>query len=510
MFLDLRKKNAKTANQNQSNKPFSSQISSKIVENSSAIKQRINVGFDLIFYEFETNNQEKFLIIYFDDMINKEILDRDIIGPIIENDNKDKDDKFTSMDQIKSIIHFTNATESTEYDGIIKKLLSGDAIMFIEGIKSALCLPSQGWTQRSITEPDAEIITKGPREGFVETLKTNRSLIRRKVQSPNLVFEKMTMGKQTNSTVNLVYLDNIVNEKILANLKKRLSKINIDAIIDTGYIEEIIRDERMSPFNTIGYTERPDVVAAKILEGRIGIMLDGSPIVLTVPFLFIENIQANEDYYNGFIIATLNRLLRYASFLLTIFVPGLYVAIATNHHELIPSKLLFSFIASRVGVPFPTIIEVLAMILLFELLRESGLRLPKGLGQTVSIVGALVLGQAAVEAKFISAPVVIVIALTAITSFIFYDINAALTTCRFAVTIMGAMFGLYGVVLGLIAIFLHLYSLQSFGVPYMSYINSTKGQEVKDTLIRAPWWYANLRPKLLSTKNRVRQGRGDQ
>ena len=342
---------------------------------------------------------------------------------------------------------------------------------------------------------------------FVETLKTNRSMLRRKIQNPALVFEMLKLGEQTNSAVNIVYIDDIVNKRILAELKYRLNKIDLDAILDTGYIEELIRDEQFSPFNVIGYTERPDILAAKLLEGRIAILCDGSPVAITVPYLFIETLQANEDYYTSFFTASINRMIRFTAFFLTVFVPGFYVALVTHHHEIIPFKLLFSIIAARVGVPFPSIIEILGMILLFELLRESGLRLPKGLGQTVSIVGALVLGQAAVEAKIISAPVVIIIAITAITSFIFYRINGAVMITRFIITLLGAMFGLYGVILGLIGIFIHLYSLRSFGIPYMSYIGSTKGQELKDTLVRAPWWYMYLRPKLISTRNYIRKGR---
>jgi len=376
-------------------------------------------------------------------------------------------------------------------------------------METALCLPTQGWDQRGIDEPETEIVTKGPREGFVETLYTNRSMLRRKIRNPNLVFESLDLGTQTNTEINIVYIDGIANEEILKELKKRLSKIDLDAILDDGYIEELIRDERYCAFNTVGYTERPDVVAGKILEGRVAVMCDGSPVALTVPYLFVENLQSNEDYYSGFVMASINRIVRLVAFFLTIATPGLYIAIATNHHELIPPKLLFSVVAARKGVPFPTIIEILGMILVFELLRESGLRLPKGLGQTISIVGALVLGQAAVEAKFVSAPVVIVIGITAITSFIFYRINAVLILSRVALSLLGAAFGLYGLTLGLILLFMHMYSLRSFGIPYMRYLGSTKQQEVKDALFRNPWWHMNYRPKAFSENNPIRENRGD-
>lgn len=486
----------------------STTVFSKTEKNKDMLKQLIKASLDIVYYDFETPDKKRFLVVFMDDIINKEILDRDVIGALISGTlAQPESQENISVEYLKSLIHFSNIDTSDSFEEIVTKILAGGVIIFADGLKCALTLPSQGWQQRSIVEPEAEIITKGPREGFVETLKTNRSMIRRKLQNPNLLFEELNLGTETNTSVNLVYIDDIVNHQILEMLKNRLQKIELDAILDATYVEEIIRDEQMSPFNTIGYTERPDVVVAKLLEGRIAIMFDGTPVVLTLPFLFVENLQINEDYYTNYFVASINRIIRYISFLLTVFVPGLYVALVTYHHEIIPQKLLFSLIASRIGVPFPTIIEVIVMIIVFELLRESGLRLPKSLGQTVSIVGALVLGQAAVEAKFISAPVVIVIAITAITSFIFYQINGAVIIIRFIVMIMGALFGLYGVIFGLIGMFIHLYGLQSFGIPYMSYIGSTKEQELKDTIVRAPWWYMVLRPKLISTRNFIRKGR---
>lgn len=502
----MRKRKSDQQNNKDSSINTNEKVSSRLEKNEEVLRSIIKESFDIVYYNFETPDGSNLLFVYLDDIINREVLGRDVLGALVEG-TLEGSKKPLTLERFKSLVHFPGITSSSEFSKIIKKLLAGDTIVFIKGQGEALLLPSQGWDQRGIIEPEAEIITKGPREGFVETLKTNRSMIRRKLQNPNLKFEDLTLGQESSTAVNLVYIDSIVNEDILEELKRRLSKIDIDAVLDATYIEELIRDEQLSPFNTIGYTERPDVVAAKILEGRIAVMIDGTPVALTVPFLFLENLQANEDYYTNYFAASINRLIRYLSFLLTVFVPGLYVALVTNHHEIIPQKLLFSLIAARSGVPFPTIIEVLAMIVVFELLRESGLRLPKGLGQTVSIVGALVLGQAAVEAKIISAPVIIVIAITAITSFIFYQINGAVVISRLIITLLGAMFGLYGVTLGLIAIFIHMYTLQSFGIPYMSYISSLKGQELKDASIRAPWWYMQFRPKLISGRNYIRKGR---
>lgn len=503
-----RKQNRKRERQTDTCNLESVEVSPVLDENKMALQNVIKQSMDIVYYEFETLDKQRYLTVYYEELINQEILDREVAGAILRHSKAEENIKKNITEEyLKAIINITNITAYKQMDEVIKKILNGDVILFAEGMDVSLCMPLQSWKERGITEPTSEIITRGPREGFVETLKTNRSLLRRKIKNPNLVFEALEMGKQTNSAINIAYIEDIVNEDILAELKRRLQKIDIDAILDTGYIEELIRDEQFSPFNTVGYTERPDVVAAKLLEGRIAILCDGSPVALTVPNLFIEMLQINEDYYSNYFLASINRILRSIAFLLTVFVPGLYVALMTNHLEIIPPKLLFSLIAAKSGTPFPTVIEILVMIVIFELLRESGLRLPRGLGQTVSIVGALVLGQAAVEAKFISAPVVIVIAVTAITSFVFYHLNGAIIIARLIAILLGAMFGLYGIILSVISIFMHMFSLQSFGIPYMSYIGALKGQELKDTIIREPWWYMYIRPRLISSRNYIRKGR---
>jgi len=478
-------------------------VSLHIKDNLAMLQSILKQSVDIVYYDFMAGNGQCFLIAYLDDMVDKEMLDRDIIGALSQADSA----RYTSADHLKAVIHISDIYESTDLNAAVDMMLAGEVILFTENLRLALCLPIQEWNQRSIKEPDSEVVTKGPKEGFVETLQTNRSMIRRKLHNPGLCFEPLTLGAQTNTAINLVYLEDVVNQQILAELKRRLEKIDIDAVLEAEYIQELIRDHPLSPFQTIGYTERPDVVVAKILEGRIAVLCSGTPVAITVPYLFLESMQSNEDYYTSFFASSINRAIRYISFILTVFVPGAYVALVTNHHEIIPSKLLFSLIAARSGVPFPTIVEVLVMILIFEMLRESGLRLPKGLGQTVSIVGALVLGQAAVEARFISAPVVIVIAITAITSFMFYPMNGTIMICRLYITLLGGLFGLYGLTLGLISITIHMFSLRSFGIVYMGYIGSLKGQEAKDTIIRAPWWYMHIRPRSISKRNNIREGR---
>ncbi|MCX7773968.1 MAG: spore germination protein, partial [Clostridia bacterium] len=254
---------------------------------------------------------------------------------------------------------------------------------------------------------------------------------------------------------------------------------------------------------TIGFTERPDVVAAKLLEGRIAVMVDGSPVVLTLPFLFHEYLQSSEDYYNSFYFTSINRLLRIIGLIITVSAPAVYVAILTYHQEIIPTPLLLSISAARQGIPFPTIIEVLLMLLFFEIMRETGIRMPTAIGQALSIVGALVLGQASVEAKFFSAPVVIVVALTGITGLILPKMKGAIITIRILLLIVSSFIGLYGYVFGITCVLLLLCSMRSFGVPYLMDLTSLNPEDMKDTAIRAPIWFMKSRSDMIA-RNRVR------
>jgi len=298
------------------------------------------------------------------------------------------------------------------------------------------------------------------------------------------------------------YIDGIAKESIHKELMKRLIDIDIDAILDSGYIEEIIKDAPYSPFRTVINTERPDVVAGKLLEGRFAVICDGSPVVLTLPSIFVEIFQSNEDYYDNFIYSSFTRFLRWLCFFLSTSVPAIYVAIVTFHQELLPTPLLISIYASRKGVPFPSVVEALGMSIIFEILREAGLRMPKHIGGAVTIVGALVLGDAAVAARLVSAPIVEITAITGIATFLIPQVLGIIIV-RLILLILASFLGLYGYIFGVMGLVLHLMSIRSFGVPYMTNVPSFSNQDIKDTVIRAPWWNMYLRPKMF-TKNKKR------
>nr|WP_286161283.1 spore germination protein [Clostridium sp. KNHs214] len=296
----------------------------------------------------------------------------------------------------------------------------------------------------------------------------------------------------------MAYVEGVVNDKILMELEKRLDDINIDGVFSTAVIQECIEDAPLSPFRTIGNTERPDVVASKLLQGRIAVLCDGTPVALTLPFLFIEYFQVNEDYYDQFIFASINRIIRIIAFIITIITPGIYIAITTFHKELIPTELALSIYLAREGVPLPTVIESLVMLVTFEIIREAGTRLPKHVGGAVSIVGALVLGDAAVNAKFVSAPMVIVVGITGISGLIIYEMKAAIISLRFIFLIAASFLGMYGVIFVGMGLFIHLMSIKSFGIPYMLKIANLEKYTIVDSTIRAPWWLLKYRTKFIS------------
>jgi spore germination protein KA len=293
--------------------------------------------------------------------------------------------------------------------------------------------------------------------------------------------------------------------QILKELKARLSKIDYDGILYSQTIEEFIKDSPLSLFKTLGATERPDTVAGRLLEGRIAVFCDGTPFVLTLPFIFVEYFQSADDYDNNYIYSSFNRLLRYAAFFLGTSVPALYVAVTTFHQELIPTSLLLSIATSRLGVPFPTVVEATIMLIGFGLLREAGVRLPQPVGQAVSIVGALVIGEAAVNARLISAPMVVVAATTIISSFIMPKMLGPFIILRMLFLFLAGFIGLYGYLFGIMGLFVYLMSMRSFGVPYTIGVGIINPSELKDTAVRAPWWYLKLRPRLIA-KNLHRKG----
>ncbi len=451
----------------------------------------------------QKNAKLKCALINIDGMVDHDIIDRHIIFPINEfREVPPGEDLFEMV--FRTVVSVDETSSTEEPEKIAEGIVSGDTVLFVDGYAKALVINTKKWPLRSVQEPDIEKVLRGPREGFIESILMNLALLRRKIQSPELKFKFKTVGARTHTRCCIVYHETLANHEILGEVVRRLNEYDLDATLGSEYIISMIRDAKGSPFKTMGVTERPDVAAAKILEGRIAIFVEGTPVVITLPYTFLENLQSNEDYYVGYHFASMMRVLRFIAFFMTITIPAIYIALIGFHQEFLPTPLLLSILSARESVPFPSIVELVLMLAAFEVLREAGARMPSNVGQALSIVGALVLGQAAVEAKIVSAPVIIVAALTGISAIVTPRLSGALIIVRILLLAGAMVIGMYGFMLVFAAMFLHLFNIRSFGVPYMLNLTSFNAQDMKDTFIRAPWWDMRTRPKIVSSNIRRR------
>ena len=395
----------------------------------------------------------------------------------------------------------------TSVADMLRAVLYGDTLLLISGSRDALVINTKGWRTRGISEPENERVLQGPREGFDEAALLNLAMVRRRLLTPDLCTEAVRIGRRTETYVFICYLGSLTDEKMLKELKRRLSLIDIDGILDSNYITEQIRDCPGSLFKTAGTTERPDVVAARLLEGRIAIITDGTPVAVTVPYLFSENFQSDEDYYLNYTVSSVGRILRYLCFFLAISIPAVFIAAAAYHRELLPTSLAISLMQLRGGVPFPALTECIMLIFIFEILKETGIRMAQSLGHALSIVGGLVVGQAAVEARIISAPVLIVVALSGIAGLTVPRLKGAVFYLRLILVVLSALFGLYGYITGIAAVIISILDLKSFGVSSTVSLSRLTAQSLKDSVVRAPWRRMIKRP--LFNINSVRMKRKD-
>ncbi len=493
------------------NKPIQDDaLSTSLSKNVETIKNLFK-DVDVLIVRFFQNNHNsslKYCIAYCDGVVNSTIVNEGIIKPLMLSNAVTSGNHL--MDSLMNHVVMINEAKKTgKIKDIIESISYGDTILFAEGAAEVLILNTKEIRTRAITEPENEKILSGPREGFNESLIQNLSTIRRRLKTNELKMKYLTFGRITKTQACVCYIDKLVNKNILNELYRRLEMIDIDAILDANYITELIKDSPLSPFRATGYTERPDVIVGKILEGRIAIFVDGTPVVLTVPYLFIENFQSNEDYYLSFYYTSFSRILRMLGFFLTVTVPGFYIAIVAFNQEMLPTSLLINITAERKNVPLPAAVEAFIMLIVFDILRETGIRMPTDIGQALSIVGALVIGQAAVDAKLVAAPMIIVVATTGITSLLVPKMNAPVIYVRLFLLFLASTFGLFGFVLGSSVVMIHILNLYSFGIPQVTVSGSLQSQEIKDTFIRVPWAQMITRPKAIAReKVRMKAGNG--
>ena len=453
--------------------------------------------------EITAQKRVSLAVIYFDGMVDSDQLNEAVIKPLVSA--KIPWGQPSVAEYIETGVLFAkDVKKQTSVAEILRGILYGEAVILIDGSKTALTTDVKGWRTRGISEPEDERVLQGPREGFDEAAMLNLSMIRRKLQTPDLCIEMQRFGRRTDTMVFICYLGSLVDKSVLSELKKRLSKIDIDGVLDSNYLSEQIRDNKYSFFKTLGTTERPDVVAARLLEGRIALVVDGTPVVVTLPYLFSENFQSDEDYYLNFMVASAGRLLRFICFFIAISVPAVFVALTTYHKALLPTSLAITVAELRAGVPFSPFGECIILIFIFEILKETGIRMPQSLGHALSIVGGLVVGQAAVESGIISTPMLIVIALGGISGLMVPRLKAAVFYLRIIFTLASALFGLLGFTVCFCITVMHIISIHSFGVDYTVSLRNSSFQSLKDTFWRVPWKFMRRRPDF--NKNTVRQG----
>jgi spore germination protein KA len=491
------------------------EISQSLAVNLKNIKAALGNSGDLSVREFKMGKPSlhNVAIMYINGLSDKQIIGNAILERLMGNVNNTESVDPQSPSQLftyikENILTVATVKVETDLNKLLFSLLSGQTILLIDGWNQALSCSAEGGELRAITEPTTEPAIRGPRDSFTESLITNTAMVRRRIKNPNLWVETMKLGKITQTDVAIIYVNGIVNDKLLTEVKERLDKMEADEITGSNTIEEWINDNTWTLWPTIFTTERPDVVAGNLMEGRVAIFVDGTPIPLILPAVWSQFFQTAEDYYLRWNMASFLRLIRVGSFLITLLGPSLFIAFLSYHPELIPTSLLVSLMSQRAGVPFPVFIEALLMEITFEVLREAGVRMPRPIGQAVSIVGALVLGEAAVSAGIVSSSMVIVVAGTAIASFTIPHSSMldSVRLLRFFMMILAASFGLYGVGLGIIVLVAHTCSLRSFGIPYLAPFAPLIIADWKDSIIRFPKPFLSTRPRLINQKKRRRTG----
>lgn len=394
-------------------------------------------------------------------------------------------------------------------DAVQFGMLTGDVILFIDGFASALKIPDKGYPNMGVTKPDSEKVIRGSQEGFADSVKVNTALIRKRIRSTKVRVKEVKAGLYSHTNIDLVYMEGLIYPGLLEEIERRLDSYTIDGILDSGMIEQLSEDNWYSPFPQFQTTQRPDRAAIAVLEGRVVLLCDNSPTALILPTDYNSLLKTSDDYFNRFEIATLERLIRYVASIMALALPALYLAVTNFHTQLLPTSLLLSFAAARQGVPFPAVVEVLLMELSFELLREAGVRLPGAMGNTIGIVGGLIIGQAAVEANLVSPIVVIVVAFTALSSFAIpnEELATAFRILKFYMIAMSAWLGLFGFLAASLSILIHLAGLKSFGIPYlMPYAGAELNdyQDERDSLIRYPLSMMRRRPIYAKRGERLR------
>ena len=477
------------------------QISKNLEENIKKLKQEL-VSDDITFLDVKIH-QTNGILVFINDLVNKDTLGELILRPISlckENPNE------------KSLFEMFLSPEKKqlcEIEKLIADLLIGNAILLCDNINFGLSFGLKHFEKRAITEPPTSTVIKGPREGFVESLSVNVSMMRRKLKSTKLIFENLTIGEYSGTPISICYIKGIARKSLVEKIKKRLNKIEIDAVLDSSYISKFLSEHKFSLFKQIGNTEKPDILAGKILEGRVAIFVDGSPIALTVPYLLIEDFQSASDYYNSSYSATIARYIRVISVAIALLLPALFVAAELFHLQLIPLSFLLTIVNSIKGIPLSPSYEMFFTLLIFEILNEASVRMPKYVGMVVSIVGGLVLGETAVNAGIISAPTLMIVALSGICLYTVPELEQTFSVLRIVFLIIAGTMGAYGILIFIALLALYLISFESYSTPLCAPFSPLILSDMKDGIYKGFLEEFEYRPKSLRNSNKKRINKGD-
>ncbi len=427
-------------------------------------------------------------VITMEGLVDKEQLSQSVLNPLLTFDYGARDSAAVSVIAYSSVMASSDVIKLSSADEIVTYITSGFAVLMIDGAEELYAVGVQGYSFRGVSEPESEVVQRGSREGFTEPLRVNMSMIRRRMKTPDLKFEQMTVGTDSKTQLMICYLQSQVSLDLLNKLKNRLTGCNLETVLASGYLSDYLEDNGSgSLFSGVGISERPDTVCGKLTEGRIAIIVDGTPAVMIVPHLFVEEFQSVDDYSNRTYYAAFIRLMKYLSFFVSVFLPGLYVALAQFHPEYFPTWLLINTSESLAQTPFPVTAEVLAITVVYEIMKEAGLRIPKSLGHAVSIVGALVIGDSAVNAGIISASTLMVVATAAICGYVTSPLYPPIMMLRLLFIVVGGFTGLWGITLATAVVLIGMCAKTSLGVPYLSSLSPFSLRRMRDVFIRAGW-----------------------
>ncbi len=483
-------------------------IKFNLQENLTALKKVLKSE-DILTYFFQTADLVDCAIVYADGIVDKQLLGDLVARPLSKEKIKNQGGRYAlNAENLQKILLFPELKTETSLKNLVKELLDGNSVLLINGEKQAFIVGAKLVPARAVIEPPTDVAVKGPREGFVEDVKTNMALIRKRLKTPSLRFQTLTVGRQSGTAVALCYLEGTSIDEVKRELEERIRNISVDIIPDSSYIAALISPKKRSIFHTVGTTEKPDIFAAKIAEGRVGILVDGSPIALTVPYLLSEDLQSSEDYFISPFAASIFRFLRILSLFVGMLLPAFYVSAQLFKMQLLPLGLTLTIASSVRELPLSPSMEMFVVLLLLEILKEASIRMPKYVGMSLSVVGALVLGETAVSAGFLSTPAIIVVAFSGICLYTVPNFVETGSILRWLFLLVAGSLGPFGIVLLFTLVCYYLLSTDCFGAPLLAPFSPLVKKDLRDGALKYPLDSLSTRPKTFASPNKTRQRTG--